>query len=365
MADTTVGIIISNIHIIDLILRLFQIMNKQSLCGSDPDEISEIIFPSGFMFSHAIAVSNNIYRKRIVDFSCMTGISKKLKSVLETNAIPGVYPPVDHVVSDDKTIKYLFRTDSGKEFETVFMPDAKRNTVCVSVQSGCRMGCVTCLTGRLGFMGNLSAGEIVNQIISLPDSGRITHVVFMGMGEPMDNIENVLKACKIITSEWGLALSPRNVTISTVGILPGIKKFLELTNCNLTVSMFSPFHNERQIMTPVEKIYPLANIIDLLKDTPVRKKRRLSIAYMMIKGKNDSDRHLEELKVLLKGSGLRVNLLPYHQSNVNDYHSSDPERMQFFKHNLVISGISASIRKSRGKDISAACGLLAAGRKGN
>ena len=223
------------------------------------------------------------------------------------------------------------------------------------------MGCSFCVTARYGFHGNLSPSEIVNQIISIPAAERVTHVVIMGMGEPLDNLDNVLKACEIITAGWGLALSPRNVTVSTVGITPGIVKFLEDSDCNLTLSLHSPFPEERMGVVPVEKIYPVKRILEILKRYPVKKKRRLSLAYVMIKDLNDSERHLEEIKVLLKGSKVRVNLLPYHQIR-DDLHTSSPEeRMLYFKHNLVISGISASIRKSRGIDISAACGLLAAG----
>jgi len=260
-------------------------------------------------------------------------------------------------------VRYMFRTENGKEFETVYIPDNKRNTVCVSTQSGCRMGCSFCITGRYGFRGNLTAGEIVNQILAIPQAGKVTHIVFMGMGEPMDNLENVLKACSIITAEWGLAISSRNITVSTVGIMPGVEQFLQRSDCNLTLSLYSPFSAERREIIPVENKFPVLDIIEMMKNFPLKKRRRLSIAYIMIKNLNDTDSHLEELKSILKGSKIRVNLLPYHPVNNDNNCSSPAERMQFFKHNLIISGISASIRKSRGADISAACGLLAAGLK--
>jgi 23S rRNA (adenine2503-C2)-methyltransferase len=225
------------------------------------------------------------------------------------------------------------------------------------------MGCPFCVTGRYGFHGNLSAGEIVNQVISIPYASKVTHVVFMGMGEPMDNLENVLKACIILTAEWGLAISPRNITVSTVGITPGIEKFLGNSECNLTLSLHSPFSDERKLVVPVEKRYPVHEIVQIMKNYPVKKKRRMTIAYVMIKNLNDTDIHLEGIKTLLAGSKIRVNLLQYHKMPDDQHISSSPERMQFFKHSLVISGISASIRKSRGVDISAACGLLASGLK--
>jgi 23S rRNA (adenine2503-C2)-methyltransferase len=222
------------------------------------------------------------------------------------------------------------------------------------------MGCPFCVTGRYGFHGNLRAGEIVNQVIGLPVAEKVTHVVFMGMGEPMDNLRDVLNACEIITSEWGLAISPRNVTVSTVGIIPGVTRFLDESNCNLTLSLYSPFPGERLKVIPAEKSNPFREILEVMQNSPVKKKRRMSIAYVMVSGINDSESHLQELKNLLAGTGIRINLLPYHPAGDTNV-PSPPQKMQYFKHNLMTSGISASIRKSRGADISAACGLLAAG----
>jgi 23S rRNA (adenine2503-C2)-methyltransferase len=336
-------------------------MTIKRLCGLTPDEILHLISPSGFTLAHAVAIANSIYKKGTEEISQITKIPVKLREMLSTIACIGIYKPVAFEVSADKTVKYLFRTDSGKEFETVYIPDNKRNTVCVSTQSGCRMGCPFCVTARYGFRGNLTAGEIVNQILSLPDAAKVTHVVFMGMGEPMDNLENVLRACEIITAEWGMALSSGNVTVSTVGITPGIERFLQSSECNLTLSLYSPFTEERIKVVPVEKQYPAIEIIEMLKNYPVKKKRRLSMAYIMINDLNDTDRHLEGLKTLLKGSKIRINLLPYHTVGNDLNTSSSADKMLLFKHRLIISGISASIRKSRGIDISAACGHLATG----
>src|ERR1035437_561880 len=338
-------------------------MVKTSLCGLTSDEILDLIIALGYTRAHAISISNSIYKKSVYDISHIAKIPLRLKAELRNIALSGIYFPLASEVSVDKSIKYLFRTDTGKEIETVYIPDNKRNTVCVSTQSGCRMGCSVCVTARHGFRGNLTAGEIVNQIIALPQAAKVTHVVFMGMGEPMDNLENVLKACSIITAEWGLAISSRNITVSTVGIMPGVEQFLQRSDCNLTLSLYSPFSVERREIIPVENKFPVHNIIEMMKNFPLKKRRRLSLAYIMIKNLNDTDSHLEELKSILKGSKIRVNLLSYHPGNKDKNCSSPAERMQFFKHDLIISGISASIRKSRGADISAACGLLAAGLK--
>ncbi|MCX6333273.1 MAG: 23S rRNA (adenine(2503)-C(2))-methyltransferase RlmN [Bacteroidia bacterium] len=336
-------------------------MKRTNLIGLSVRDIFDLIASEGYDYSHASSITNSIYKKRITDLSMISKIPKRLKTYLSEIAVPLIYEPIATKISTDKSVKYLFRNPEGQQFETVFIPDGRRNTVCVSTQSGCRMGCPFCVTARYGFHGNLDAGHIINQILSIPPAENVTHVVFMGMGEPLDNSENVLKACEILTAEWGMAMSHRNITISTVGITPAIIPFLEKSGCNLTLSLFSPFPGERINVVPAEKKYPALEIIEIMKNFPVKKKRRLSVAYVMISGVNDTDRHLEGLKKILSGSEIRVNLLPYHQVHGDVNVSSSGERMMYFKHNLVVSGISASVRRTRGADISAACGLLASG----
>ncbi len=338
-------------------------MTRKSLCGLDPEEILQLTGPDNYTREHSLSVAYNVYRKHEDNISRFIKIPAGLKEKLAGVSVAGIFKPSGSQISSDGTIKYLFENDRGLRHETVFIPDGRRNTVCVSSQSGCRMGCSFCLTGKYGFHGNLTAGEIVNQIISLPAAREVTHVVFMGMGEPMDNLEEVLKACRIITAEWGLALSHRNVTVSTVGITPAVERFLEESDCNLALSLHSPFEEERLEYIPAERKYPAGEIISMMKDFPLRKKRRLSVAYVMIEGNNDTDAHLEALKSLFGGSRIRINLLPYHVAGDDSLRSSSPGRIMHFKHELVISGISASIRRSRGEDISAACGLLASGLK--
>lgn len=334
-----------------------------NLCGLTADEIYGIIRPSGYTEAHARSISIGIYKKYIHDLSLIPKIPSKLTKEFRASVTSGLFLPLSADVSADKSVKYLFRSESGKMYETIYIPENKRHTVCVSSQSGCRMGCSFCATAKFGFRGNLSAGEIVNQIISIPFAQKITHVVFMGMGEPLDNLGNILKACNIIKAEWGLSISPRNITVSTVGLLPELRQFLTLSDCNLAFSLFSPFSNERKKFIPVENHYQSGKIIDLMKSFSIQQKRRLSIAYVMMRDVNDTDQHLTGLITILKGSDIRVNLLAYHQTEGSGVHSSGDERMQYFKHNLIISGISASIRKSRGSDISAACGQLAARMK--
>ncbi len=332
--------------------------DKKILCGMDLNELRAL---ADCEIPAARMIANCLYKKRITGISQFIGITKQLKASLSAAACTGLSGPVSWQKSVDGTAKYLFTNERSLNYETVFIPGEKRNTVCVSTQSGCRMGCPFCVTGRYGLKGNLSVSNILNQVISIPESGSVTHVVFMGMGEPMDNVDNVIKACSILTSDWGMAVSRRNITVSTVGITPGIRKFLELSDCNRAFSLYSPFEQERKRVIPAERKYPAIEIIDLMKSFPLQKRRRLSIAYVMIDGINDSDRHLKGLKTVLMNTKIRVNLLKYHPHPDDENKPSSPERMQLFKHELVMSGISASIRSSRGEDISAACGLLAAG----
>jgi 23S rRNA (adenine2503-C2)-methyltransferase len=338
-------------------------MAKKNLFGMTADEILRIIQSGGFDLHHAVSITNAIYKKRIEAFPAIPQLPGRLREFLEETSFIEVYKHEAYEASADGTIKYLFRSPGGMQFETIYIPDAKRNTVCVSTQSGCRMGCPFCVTGRYGFYGNLTTGDILNQVLSIPGSEKVTHVVFMGMGEPLDNLENVLKACEILTAEWGMAKSPGNITVSTVGVTPSVKTFLEKSSCNLALSLYSPFPDERVNVVPAESRYPVNEIIEIMKSFPVKKNRRLSVAFVMISNVNDTDKHLDGLKNMLKDSNIRINLLPYHHTDGDLNRSSSEERMQSFRHKLVISGISASIRKSRGTDISAACGLLASGLK--
>jgi len=336
-------------------------MSGKSLCGMSAEEILELLGPAGFNMRKVLSVANSIYKKRLNSIPDMPGLSIKHRNELEKNFIPGIFGPVEVKKSSDGTIKYLFVNENTQKYETVFIPGGKRRTVCVSTQSGCRMGCPYCATGNFGYYGNLSVRDILNQILGIPDAANITHVVFMGMGEPLDNLENVIKACNIITAEWGPAISPRNVTVSTIGLIRGAETFLQSTGCNFTLSLYSPFPGERVKVIPAEKQNPSIRILEIMKFSSHHRKRRMSVSYIMIDGVNDSPGHLNELKKILAGTEIRVNLLPYHPVRDIKNRPSPPEKMQAFKHELVMSGISASIRRSRGLDISAACGLLASG----
>ncbi len=303
-----------------------------------------------------------VYVRQVRLFSEIDDIPRTVLDQLSRCATPGLTPPLSSHRSADGTVKYLFDTHDGLIHETVFIPDGRRQTVCLSVQSGCRMGCRFCATGRNGWRGDLSATEIVNQVVSLPH--RVTHVVMMGMGEAGDNIDEVIRACTILTAEWGLAVGRRKVTVSTVGVTEATERLLRETTCNITLSLHSPFPEERAEVVPAERTWPFRESLKLLKGYENRSKRRFSVAYVMIEGVNDSLRHLRELADLLSGTEIRVNLLPCHPpEGDNGMRGTGSEEMMQFRHELMKAGISASVRRSRGGDIAAACGMLAAGKR--
>ena len=269
-----------------------------------------------------------------------------------------VEEPVHEAVSVDGTKKYLFKTGTDKLVESVYIPDKERATLCVSSQMGCKMNCLFCMTGKQGFNGNLTANEIINQIFSIPDSESLTNIVFMGMGEPMDNYDELIKVLQILTSEWGLAWSPKRITVSTIGVEKYVRRFLDESNCHLAVSLHASYSEQRLSLMPVEKVWKMENIISLLKEYDFSKQRRLSFEYIMFHEYNDSLEDAKKLVALLKGVDCRVNLIRFHAIPNVDLKSSDEESMIKFRDYLNNHGITCTIRSSRGEDIFAACGML-------
>ncbi len=329
-----------------------------ALTGLTLKEIADNLEKCGIGKEYASRVAIGIYRKRVRDISSMTSIAGTVRKRLSDYFVTGITEPAKRVLSSDGSVKYLFGFPGEREVETVFIPETKRNTLCLSAQCGCGRACLYCRTGEMGFRGNLTAGEILNQVLAIPESESVNRIVFMGMGEPLDNLSAVIKAIEILTAEWGLATGHSNITVSTVGILPAVKEFLSATRCNLTLSLISPISEERIKMVPAERIYPAAEIVRLMKEASLSKRRRFTIAYMMLEDINDSERHLRELINLIRGSAIRVNLLTYHSHGDMSFRPSGRERMEQFRNGLLAAGISASVRKSRGEDIAAACGML-------
>lgn len=288
----------------------------------------------------------------------MSDLSLKNRELLAARFGKVLSEPMRVSESVDGTKKCLFRTLQGALIESAYIPDGERATLCVSSQAGCRMGCRFCATGRQGLQHSLSAAEILNQIVSLPERDRLTNLVFMGMGEPLDNTDEVLRALDIITSEWGWGWSPTRVTVSTAGVVPELRRFLDSTKVHLAVSLHNPFREERAEIMPVERPWPIAEVAAILREYDFTHQRRVSFEYIVMSGLNDSPRHIRELCRLLDGIKCRINLIRFHKIPSSPYFSPDDEAMCRFRDTLTAKGIQTTIRASRGEDIQAACGLL-------
>ena len=334
---------------------------KEILLGKTPEELQEIVDALGLPRFTGKQLVDWIYHKHVASFEAMSNLSKKSRELLAELYEVGLYAPLKVQTSTDGTKKYLF--PAGElGVEAAFIPDKERATLCVSSQVGCQMDCLFCATGKQGFEKNLSAAEIMNQIFSLPECDTLTNIVFMGMGEPLNNYDAVMRALDIITSEWGMAWSPTRVTVSTCGIIPNLKRFLEESKCNLAISMHSPFHDERLKLMPIEKNFPIKEVIHLVKQHDWRGQRRLSFEYIVFKGLNDTKDHVKEMARLLGSLRCRVNLIRYHTVPGIPLKSPDNDTMAWFRDALNDKGIIATIRASRGQDIDAACGLLSTKR---
>ena len=328
------------------------------LFGQTLAELKARVVGYGLPAFTAKQLADWLYHKDVRSIDEMTNLSKKARGLLAEHHSFGLAAPVETQTSTDGTKKYLFRTGNEQFIETAMIPFRDRTTVCVSSQVGCKMGCLFCMTGKQGFQGQLSAGEIINQIRSIPESQDVTNIVYMGMGEPFDNLDEVLKSVEILTSEWGFAMSPRRITVSSIGIVPGLVRFLNACEAHLAISLHTPFHEERQKLMPVEIAYPLSDILDVVRDWDFGLQRRVSFEYIVFGGLNDTVRHANELSHLLAGIRCRVNLIRFHPIPGTPLPATDEARLQAFKDKLNAKDILTTIRASRGLDIFAACGLL-------
>ena len=336
---------------------------KQTLLGKTLTELQQVALSVGLQKFAGKQLAEWLYVRRASSFEQMTNISLKGRQALEEQYTIGRHEPVAEAVSKDGTKKYLFRLSGdqvkGDVFiESVYIPDNERATLCVSTQAGCKMGCKFCMTGTLGFHGQLPASEILNQIFSIPDSDRLTNIVYMGEGEPMDNIDHVLRSLQVMTEPWGCAWSPKRITVSTVGVVPGLERFLKESECHLAVSLHNPFGAERQDIMPIEKRYHLTDVVAMLKQYDWQHQRRVSFEYICWHGQNDTLRHANELIRLLKGLPCRINLIRFHAGVDQAFASSDEKQMEWLRDYLSDHGITTTIRRSRGEDILAACGML-------
>ena len=313
-------------------------------------------------FAHK-QIAKWLYSRFVNDIEAMTDLSKVARQRLAEHCDLGLSAPLKVSVSSDGTKKYLFRTFEGEYIESALIPDGERMTLCVSSQAGCRMGCKFCATGRMGFRHQLSSTEIINQIVSIPERDQLTNLVFMGMGEPLDNIDNLLATLDILTSEWGMAWSPTRITVSTAGVAKSLPRLLDEQKVHIAVSLHIPFPEERKEIMPIENAYSIRQVCDILRRYDFTHQRRVSFEYIVLEGMNCSPRHIKELSRLLDGIKCRINLIRFHKIPDSPFFSPPLEKIIEFRDTLTKRGIQTTLRASRGEDIEAACGLLSTAEK--
>lgn len=333
-------------------------MSKYPLLGMTLAELQSVVRSLGMPAFTAKQIASWLYDKKVATIDEMTNLSLKNRETLKAEYEVGGMPPVDAMHSVDGTIKYLYKAGESHFVEAVYIPDDDRATLCVSSQVGCKMNCKFCMTGKQGFTANLTANQILNQISLLPERDKLTNVVMMGMGEPLDNLDEVLKALEVLTSSYGYGWSPKRITLSTVGLRKGLQRFIEACDCHLAISLHSPFTSQRSELMPAERAFSIVEVVDLLKNYDFSKQRRLSFEYIVFKGVNDSLIYAKELVKLLRGVDCRMNLIRFHAIPDVDLDGADMETMTAFRDYLTSHGLFATIRASRGEDIFAACGML-------
>jgi 23S rRNA (adenine2503-C2)-methyltransferase len=335
-----------------------EFMEKEPLLGKTLLELQALAIENGLPSFAGKQIAQWLYVQHATEIAQMTNLSVPKRALLAEKYTVGRSEPVEVAASADGTRKYLFKSSQGHYIESVFIPEEDRATLCVSSQVGCKMNCAFCQTGKQGFAANLSTADILNQVFSLPERAQLTNLVFMGMGEPFDNTAEVLKALEILTAPYGYAWSPRRITVSTIGIIPGLIQFLDKSQCHLAISLHSPYASERMALMPMEKIYPIEKVVELLKGYDFRHQRRVSFEYILFDHVNDTMRHARELVRMLRDIPCRVNLIRFHAIPGVDLKEAPEEKMVFMRDYLTENGITCTIRRSRGEDILAACGLL-------
>lgn len=333
-------------------------MQKERLFGKTIKELEDITNTVGLKKFATKQIADWLYKKHVSTVDEMTNLSVKVRDELSKNFEVGKTTHVDVQTSTDGTKKYLYPALKEKFIEAAYIPDNERATLCVSSQVGCKMGCLFCMTAKQGFQGHLSTNEILNQIDSLPERDHLTNIVYMGMGEPFDNLDEVLRSLEILTSDYGYAWSPKRITVSTIGIIPGMRRFLNESKCHLAISLHTPFDDERKRLMPVQNVYPIRDVLSEIKRVDFGLQRRVSFEYILFKGVNDSPSHVKELARILNGIRCRINLIKFHPIPDTPLVSPGDAQIRSFCEALNDKGITTTIRQSRGQDIYAACGLL-------
>lgn len=329
-----------------------------TLFGKTLSELKEICKELSLPAFTAKQIADWLYKKDIRTIEEMTNISLNNRKKLSELYSYGLTPPLSCMKSEDGTKKYLYQYGESDFVEAVMIPDKERTTLCVSTQVGCKMNCSFCATARQGFKRNLDCNEILNIIRSLLEYSDLTNIVYMGMGEPLDNFENVIKSIEVLTADWGFAMSGRRITVSTSGLLPRLREFLDKTNVHLAVSLHNPIPEERESIMPVEKSFKIADVVELLKTYDWNGQRRLTFEYIVFEGLNNQKRHVLALLRLLDGLNCRINLIRFHTIPNTPFISANEQSMIKLRDDLSSKGVICTIRASRGEDILAACGLL-------
>jgi len=337
---------------------MYMTNDKQPLLGMTQQELSALAVSLGMPAFTGRQMAEWIYQKHCTSIDQMTNISVKNREKLAQSCCIGLMPHIEAQRSKDGTVKYLFPTLAGRQVETVYIPDRDRATLCVSCQVGCKMNCLFCQTGKQGFEGNLTPADILNQVYSLPEADSLTNIVFMGQGEPMDNLDNVIKTTEILKADYALAWSPKRITVSSVGIKNKLKRFLDESDCHVAISLHTPIPEQRAQLMPAEKQMSISEIVAMLREYDFSHQRRLTFEYIVFGGTNDTPTHARELVKLLAGLECRVNLIRFHQIPDVDLKGAEEKSMESLRDYLNNHGITTTIRASRGQDIYAACGLL-------
>ena len=331
---------------------------KNKLAGMTLEKLKAAVKEAGMPAFTAKQIADWIYNKRVRSIDEMTNISLKNREALKQLFEVGYSAPAEAMRSIDGTIKYLYKVENEHYVEAVYIPDGERATLCVSSQVGCKMNCLFCMTGKQKYTANLTANEIINQIFALPEFDKLTNIVFMGMGEPCDNLDNLLDAIKILTSDYGVAWSPHRLTVSTVGLRKGLKRLLDSGDYHIAISLHPPIPEKRSEIMPAEKGYSITEMLELLREYDFAHQRRLTFEYIVFKGVNETPAHARKLLQLLNGMDCRVNLIRYHAIPSVPLEGVDENGMIQFRDILTKNGLFTTIRASRGEDIFAACGML-------
>jgi 23S rRNA (adenine2503-C2)-methyltransferase len=333
-------------------------MQKEKLYGKTLHELEAVTKRIGLPGYAARQIAEWLYKQEADAIDGMTNLSKKSREMLSADYIYGLSSPQKSWESIDGTKKYLYSVLGTKYIETAYIPEKERATICVSSQVGCKMGCLFCMTGKQGFQGNLSSNEILNQFRSLPEFRSLTNMVYMGMGEPLDNLTELLKTLEILTSDWGYGWSPTRITVSTVGLIGSIRDFLSKSKVHLAVSLHSPFDEERRRLMPIQRTNSVREVLDVIRSFDFTSQRRVSFEYILFKGVNDTPLHIKELARILNGIKCRINIIRFHAIPGSQFVSPDLKTAIDFRDKLNAKGILTTVRASRGEDIQAACGLL-------